>query len=170
MLLLAHVALAQDAGTPKKANAPTVKGAAQKPGAASAPKRRVMAQPDHLPEELRLLLLRRMANHARDVSELMFSVLFLQYDDAVVLAKSIKEEPRLARPTPDDETINRGISSKFFTFQDDLRRRAGEVADSAAKKDSKAMGEAYGRMMQVCVSCHATYLEVDDQGPATDFH
>ena len=126
---------------------------------------RKLREPEHLPDAVKQVLLHRMGRHAQDVNELMFSVLFLEFEDAAALAERIRSEPRLARPTADDDSLNASISGRFFTLQDELRRRAGDVADAAKKKNAKATGEAYGRMMQVCVSCHATYLEVDDGGP-----
>ena len=38
------------------------------------------------------------------------------------------------------------------------RNRAKAVATAAEKKDDKALADGYGRLVETCVSCHASYL------------
>jgi cytochrome c556 len=116
--------------------------------------------PDYLPEEARALLRKKMARHAQDARDLMFSVTLLRYDVARATAERIAAEPRIDRPQAgaEDEPAT-FLPERFFVLQDEVRRRAQAVAAAAQKKDDAALSESYGLLVQTCVSCHSAYLK-----------
>ena len=115
--------------------------------------------PDYIPEAARSLLRKKMERHGQDARDLMFAVTLLQYDAAKASAQRISSEPRLVRPiTGGDDDLNALLPERFFVLQDEARNRAQAVATAAEKKDDKALADSYGRLVETCVSCHASYL------------
>lgn len=120
---------------------------------------RSLPEPDYLPEEARRVLQQKMERHGQDMVELMLSVTLLQYDVARETAQRIASEPRLVRPIAGGEgDVNASLPERFFALQDESRLRAQAVRAAAARKDDKALAEAYGRLTETCVSCHSAYL------------
>jgi hypothetical protein len=116
--------------------------------------------PDYLPETARALLRKKMERHGQDARDLMFGVTLLQYDMARTAAQRISAEPRLVRPIAGGEDdLNALLPERFFVLQDEARLRAQAVATAAEKRDDKALGESYGRLMETCVACHSAYLK-----------
>jgi cytochrome c553 len=115
--------------------------------------------PDYLPDAARALLRKKMERHGQDARDLMFAVTLLQYDAARATAQRISSEPRLVRPVPGGEDdLNSLLPERFFVLQEEARTRAQAVATAAEKKDDKALADSYGRLVETCVSCHASYL------------
>jgi cytochrome c556 len=116
--------------------------------------------PDYLPELARDLLRKKMERHGKDAKDLMFGVTLLQYDLARTAAQSISAEPRLVRPTTEssDTELNRLLPERFFVLQDEARKQAQSVAAAAERRDTQALAQSYGRLMETCISCHAAYL------------
>ena len=135
----------------------TTRADAPKPGRLPAA---TLNPPDYLPQELREVLRRRMGEHGRDMQELVFQVVLLQREGAMVTARRIASEPRLARPLPGGEgDLNALLPERFFVFQDDLKRMASQVADAASRKNDAQLASAFGRMTETCVACHSAYLK-----------
>lgn len=136
-----------------------------KPKNGSAAKKTTVTQtaglpkPDYIPEAARALLRKKMERHGDDARDLMFAVTLLQYDAAKAAAQRISTEPRLVRPIAGGEDdLNALLPERFFVLQDEARSRAQAVATAAEKKDDKALADSYGRLVETCVSCHASYL------------
>ncbi|WP_373047716.1 cytochrome c [Vulgatibacter sp.] len=119
-----------------------------------------MRQPAHLPAGARMLLLERMGNHRVDMTRLNFAVLFLEHETAERLARRIAAEPRLAEPVGDGGAeLNSLVPPRFFELQDELKERALQLADAAARGNDGAIAKAYGSLTETCVRCHAAYLD-----------
>ncbi len=133
-------------------------------GAAAEEPKKAAEQPDapqaeRLPAAARVLLLERMGNHRVDMARLHSAVLFLEHEAAATLARSIAAEPRLATPTHGaDAQLNSLVPPRFFELQDELRKKALELAQAAEKEDDAAIAKAYGSLAETCVRCHATFL------------
>jgi hypothetical protein len=112
-----------------------------------------------IPEAARQLVWQRMQGHGADMTMLLWSLLFLDYEGTTELSRSIVEPPRLARPI-DDSTLNAQIPSEFFALQDQLIVRAEHLAELAAapSRDVAAIARAYGQLTETCVRCHSTFL------------
>ncbi|HEX8705210.1 MAG TPA: hypothetical protein VF815_40640 [Myxococcaceae bacterium] len=135
------------ASPPAKTKAPEAKAS---PG---------LPAPDYLPESARGLLRKKMERHGEDAKDLMFGVTLLQYDMARAAAQRISAEPRLVRPIMGgDGDLNTLLPERFFVLQEEARLRAQAIATAAEKRDTKALAESYGKLMETCVSCHAAYL------------
>jgi hypothetical protein len=120
------------------------------------------AQPRHLPPPsdlspmARQLLRERMVRHGKTMSELVQSVIVLDYNEAARLSRDIAEEPRLGRPvSPSD--LNAGLPDKFFELQDELHERATHLAEVARTRNGAALAPAFGQLAETCVSCHRVY-------------
>jgi cytochrome c556 len=101
----------------------------------------------------------KMADHSKGMTELVWAVVFLDFQQTAALAKSIATEPRLARPLTQDATeLNSALSPRFFVLQDQLRARAQRLEAAARSRDSAAMARAYGAIAETCVACHDAYL------------
>jgi cytochrome c556 len=116
--------------------------------------------PDYLPASARLLLRERMTAHARDMGQLMSAIMLLHYGEVHERAQAIAEDTRFARPmTGDASELNSALPERFFSLQEQLRTRSGALATAAAQTDALAVADAYGRLSETCVSCHATYRQ-----------
>ena len=124
----------------------------------SLAKERHLGEPK-LPLMARALIKKRMSNHSRNMTELVWAVVFLDYRESAQLASTIANEPRLARPTSEDATeLNAAIPPRLFELQDELRRRALQLERSARQRDPNAVAKSYGVLAETCVSCHDTYM------------
>ena len=67
----------------------------------------------HIPELARSLIRERMHLHGDDMNDLLWAVLFLDYDSMRAIAEDLASAPKFARPlTPDD--LNATIPPAFF--------------------------------------------------------
>lgn len=115
--------------------------------------------PDYLPTLARKILHQRMQRHGRDQARLVTAVTLLQRDVVVSIADDIAAEPRLVRPLSEGrDELNASLPERFFVLQDALRLRAKDLSGAAKRKDDVALGRAFGQMVEVCVSCHSSYL------------
>jgi hypothetical protein len=126
---------------------------------ADAPKAARLGEPEYLSPLARQILKNRMKRHGSDLTQLSLTVTLLHHERSKLLATDIANEPRISRPIAGGEDdLNTALPERFFVLQDELRARAKAVAENAGKKDNKALGEEFGRMMQVCVDCHSAFL------------
>jgi hypothetical protein len=116
--------------------------------------------PAYLPAMARELLRKRMERHGRDQSRLVLAVTLLQRDVVKSIASDIAAEPRLVRPLAEGpDELNTALPERFFVFQDALRLRAKDLAAAASNKDDVGLAKSFGQMVEICVSCHSTYLD-----------
>ncbi|MFO0594409.1 MAG: hypothetical protein U0228_03875 [Myxococcaceae bacterium] len=143
------------------------KAEAKKKAPPAATLKKGLGAPGYLSPVARGLLKRRMERHSKDMLQLVQSVLLLDRDAAGRLATDVAEEPRLTRPIAGGEDdLNASLPERFFVLQDDLRIKAKAVAEAAAKSDDVSLATRTGELMQVCVTCHSTYLEPTKDAPA----
>jgi cytochrome c556 len=124
---------------------------------ASADERHLPAPPLSL--TARAIIHQKMANHSKQMTELVWAVVFLDYEQAARQASAIAAEPRFARPITGDATeLNTVLPPRFFDLQDQLRLRARTLEAIARTRDPNATARAFGALADSCVSCHAVYL------------
>jgi cytochrome c556 len=108
----------------------------------------------------RALVRQKMAQHSKQMTELVWAVVFLDHRETARIAIAIASEPRLARPTTRDATeLNAALPPLYFELQDRLRDRAQNLAVAARTWDGQAVARAYGQVAETCVSCHEAYLK-----------
>ena len=116
--------------------------------------------PESLPPAARALLKTRMNSHARDMAALVDAIMVLNYRRIQVSADGIVADVSLARPFTGDATeLNSMLPEAFFQHQDALKVEAGNLSNAAASQSAFAVAEAYGKVSQTCVRCHAAYRE-----------
>jgi hypothetical protein len=126
--------------------------------AVSPPER--LAPPQYLPASARAVLRTLMPAHAHDMADLMSAIMVLHYDEIHERAGAIATDATFARPlTGDASELNTALPERFFLLQDELRARAGTLAQVATKSSALAVADAYGRLSETCVNCHATYRD-----------
>lgn len=129
---------------------------AQLAQAVAAPER--TGPPLPLPGTARAFLKTRMASHTRDMGDLVSAIMILDYDKIQDCAATISADASLARPLKLDATeLASGIPERFFVLQDELRSRAATLALAAGDTSAFRVADAYGRLSETCVRCHATF-------------
>jgi hypothetical protein len=124
----------------------------------TTPPARHLPPPAQLSPAVRSLLHDRMARHGNTMTDLVQSVILLDYDKAARLAREIAEEPRLARPlTKDASELNAQLPDRFFELQDALHTRASHLAEIARTRNGAELAPAFGQLAETCVSCHRVY-------------
>lgn len=125
---------------------------------------------EHVTVATRKFLKSQMKNHGQDMRELVIAVAMLRYDHAAQFAQRIANQPRLDRAAVTGTPDGVDLTPLFFTLQDALKKNATELAESAEKKDQKALTASMGRTLDNCMSCHALFLPQPkaDAGVAPD--
>lgn len=124
--------------------------------ALSPPERR--GPPTPLPEPARALLKAGMANHARDMAELVSAIMILDYPRIASEADRIAGDIRLSRPVTLDATeVNSALPETFFQHQDALRMQARALAEDARSLDAYRVAADYGHLSESCVRCHSEF-------------
>lgn len=114
--------------------------------------------PEPLSPTARALLRDRMSSHAEDMSQLVAAIMLLEYSDIITRADKIASDVNLSRPTSNDATeLNASIPERFFVRQDDLKAAAHALATAGRAAIPYQVAEAYGRLSETCVRCHADY-------------
>jgi len=107
----------------------------------------------------RALVHQKMENDSKDMTELVWAVVLLDYGRTGQLARAIATEPRVARPTGADATeLNAAFSPRFFDLQDQLRDRARRLADATVTHDAKLVARSFSAVIETCVMCHDAFL------------
>lgn len=113
---------------------------------------------EHIPDLARSMIRERMHLHGDDMNDLLWAVLFLDYDSMKAIAEDLAAGPKFARPTSDEE-LNASIPSQFFDLQDQLTEGAKRLSASAEGKDGPAVAAAFAGISETCVRCHSLYLD-----------
>ena len=118
--------------------------------------------PEPLAPATRAILKERMASHARDMGELVSAIMLLKYPEIAQRADAIVADVNLSRPVTGDATeLNSSLPEKFFVRQDDLKAAARVLGNSARDLNPYQVANAYGRLSEACVRCHADYRPRD---------
>lgn len=118
--------------------------------------------PPHLSETARAVIAERMQNHGEEMTMLLWSILFSDYENVQRISGMIATEPRLTRPFQGEEaSLNAQLPPEFFDLQDALDRDAKSLLAlaQAPQKDGAELAKAYGQLASTCVRCHQVYLE-----------
>lgn len=127
--------------------------------AEAAEKARTLPAPAHIPVAARALLSQRMQRHGVAMSDMMWAVMFLDYESTEDIAREIASEPRLARPLSRDASeLNALLPSEFFDLQDALARAAENLATVAPERDPEQLSAAVAKLTDTCIRCHSAYL------------
>jgi len=114
--------------------------------------------PEPLSPTARAILKDRMASHAQEMSGLVSAIMLLQYSDVVTRADRIAADVNLSRPITNDATeLNASLPEKFFVRQDELKAAAHALANAGRTANPYLVAEAYGKLSENCVRCHADY-------------
>jgi cytochrome c556 len=114
--------------------------------------------PIYLPPVARELLKSRMANHTRDMGDLVSAIMILDYPRVEERARAIVADVSLSRPLTDDATeLNSALPASFFDRQDALRAEARELAQDAHAENARRVASDYGHLSEACVRCHADF-------------
>lgn len=129
--------------------------------AQSPPPPRTPRGKDVLSPVARGLVSTRMEQHAQDMTDLLWAVVFLENTEAAAIADGIAEQPRIARPTKQSarDDVNQTIPDRFFQLQDRLHDDARALSKAAKGGDDVAIAKAFGKLNESCVTCHSTYLD-----------
>jgi Cytochrome C' len=125
---------------------------AREQGSASDP---VVMPAERIPSETEARLTDRMKRHGADLLGLTHAV-------TVVDRKAIAETAdRVRLDTPLTLTVDGGVvtDARFQQLDQQLRDRMPELANAARKRDDAALATTFGRTMETCVRCHATYFK-----------
>ncbi|HVV48360.1 MAG TPA: cytochrome c [Polyangia bacterium] len=118
--------------------------------------------PEPLSPAARTLIKERMTSHAQDMSDLVSAILLFDCEQITERAEKIAADVNLSRPLTNDATeLNASIPEKFFVRQDDLKAAARVLARSARLADPAKVSDAYGKLAETCVRCHADYRPRD---------
>lgn len=120
--------------------------------------------PEFIPDAARAMLRARMALHAKDMLELMSAVVGVRYVEAEALAGEMVDDASPVAPIGSDaDELNKLLPAQFFVLQDQFRDDARAVAAGAHRLNAMDLGEAYGRLSQGCVACHALFRPSADR-------
>lgn len=129
---------------------------AQLTQAISTPRRN--EPPEPLTQAARVFLKQRMAAHARDMDQLVSAIMLLEYPNIAARADKIVTDVNLTRPlTGDASELTSSLPEKFFVRQDDLKTAARLLGDAARALEPYRVADAYGKLSEACVRCHADY-------------
>jgi cytochrome c556 len=130
-------------------------GAAREPWA--APTR--LAPPADLPGPARQVLRTVMAEHRRDMADLITSMMAVDYD-AVATASDRLRADSFSRPlTGDANELNAFLPAPFFELQDQLLAQTRTLGTAARHHSAPDAAKAYAAVSETCVACHAVYRE-----------
>ncbi|MBI2375564.1 MAG: cytochrome c [Deltaproteobacteria bacterium] len=110
---------------------------------------RSMPAPVHLSAEARDALGTRMQGHGDDMNDLLWSILFLDFESTSDIALHIATEtpPPSAHVPPD-----------IIGYETRLNALSAELRAAAKAEDAARVAELYGKIAETCVRCHASYL------------
>lgn len=96
------------------------------------------------------------------MSQLVAGIMLLEYSDIITRADKIASDVNLSRPISNDATeLNASIPERFFVRQDDLKTAALALATAGRTANPYQVAQAYGRLSEMCVRCHADYRPRD---------
>ena len=110
---------------------------------------------ERIPSENEARLTDRMKRHGADLLALTHAVTVLDRKAIADTADRIRLDTALTLHV-DGGVVN---DPKFQQLDQQLRERVTELATAARKYDDAALAPAFGRTMETCVRCHASYLK-----------
>jgi Cytochrome C' len=125
---------------------------AQQKGAPPDP---VVMPAERIPSEAEARLTDRMKRHGADLIGLTHAVTVLDRKAIAQTADRIRLDTALTL------NVDGGVvhDARFQQLDQQLRERVTELATAARSSDDSALATAFGRSMETCVRCHASYLK-----------
>lgn len=107
-------------------------------------------------DEARTRLSERMQDHGTTATDLLFSVVLLDYDGTSRIARRIADGPE---QTPDfaetDALLRSEFPETFFDLEATLREDALRLVTAAEANDADLVAKEYSTMVNSCVECHS---------------
>ena len=115
----------------------------------------VVMPAERVPSEHDAKLTDRMKRHGGDLLALTHAVTVLDRKAIAETADRIRLDTALTLK------VDGGVVSdaRFQQLDQQLRERVTELATAARKYDDTALAPAFGRTMETCVRCHASYFK-----------
>jgi Cytochrome C' len=115
----------------------------------------VVMPAERIPTEREAKLTDRMHRHGADLIALTHAVTVLDRKAIADTADRIRLDTALTLK------VDGGVlyDPRFQQLDQQLRERVTELATAARKYDDTALAPAFGRTMETCVRCHASYLK-----------
>ena len=115
----------------------------------------VLMPAERIPTESEARLTDRMNRHGADLLALTHAVTVLDRKAIAQTADRIRLDTALTLHV-DGGVVN---DPRFQQLDQQLRERVTELATAARTHDDAALAPAFGRTMETCVRCHASYLK-----------
>jgi len=115
----------------------------------------VVMPAERIPTESEARLTDRMKRHGADLLALTHAVTMIDRKAIAETADRIRLDTALTLSV-DGGVVN---DPRFQQLDQQLRERVTELATAARKYDDAALAPAFGRTMETCVRCHASYLK-----------
>src|SRR5262245_57216364 len=115
----------------------------------------VLMPAERIPSEAEAKLTDRMKRHGADLLELTQAVTVIDRKAIAETADRIRLDTALTLHV-DGGVVN---DPRFQQLDQQLRERVTELATAARASDDAALAPAFGRTMETCVRCHASYLK-----------
>jgi len=126
-------------------------------GALCAEERKLPAP--RLSKEVREAVRKRMARHSTEMTNLVWSAVFLDYPRIAESAAAIANQAQLRKDLERDATdLHFTLPTRFFDSLLQLTKTGEALAAAAKKKDGAAVGAHYGKLSETCIQCHVAYL------------
>jgi hypothetical protein len=124
------------------------------------------ASREALPVVVRELLDPSMQRHGETMETLLWGAIMIDYETTASFSRWLADEPHIARPGTAPASINEAMPTRFFDLQDAMFDAADALTAAAQRHDDLAMGAAFGRLAQTCITCHSAYMRrgADDTG------
>ncbi len=107
-------------------------------------------------DEARTYLDRRMRDHGETATDLLFSVVLLDYDGSARIATRIASDTEQTPAYVEGEALlRREFPETFFDLEATLKADALRLVTAAAQSDAEAMAREYSTMVNSCVECHS---------------
>jgi cytochrome c556 len=130
------------------------------PAPDAATNRVTLQRRDALPPLARSALKKPMARHGKDLEALLTAALSLDHAQTARVAARVAAEPRIARPGDALDSVNAVFPESFFQLQDTFHERTLALGQAARAADDAAVADAFGRLTETCIACHAVYLRM----------
>jgi hypothetical protein len=117
----------------------------------------LIVEPAPLPPWMRPIVRTQMARHWETLNELRWTAASLEFERTLQLARGIAHEIHCGRPADDGVSLHEVIPARYLELQDELGRRAQQLAQVALRGDMHAVTHAYDGVVDACTRCHAVY-------------
>jgi hypothetical protein len=110
-----------------------------------------------LSSEVRRSIRLEMTGHGREMTNLLWTVLLLDYSGASASAQRIAAASERL-PHAKDGGARAELPERFVALQRELKTQLKGVQRATDQRSSRLLTEAFGRLSRTCVSCHAFYM------------